>query len=127
MQRLVKYICSVLLGILVITMANNQENTTWQDAMPQGYASHSFNEGRPAAERTIAHLFDERIAMPIHVAGETPGYHPHHSKPKCLHTADKLNRYSSCMLLNKGSSHSHARIYHHVIDYYIYTLEHILI
>ena len=127
MQRLVKYICSVLLMVLAMNLANKQENTTWQEAMPQEHTSHYISAEQPVAERTIAHLFNERIAMPIHAAGEIPSYHPHHSKPKCLQTADRLNRHSSCRMLGNGFEYHPSPVYYHVIDYYIYTLEHILI
>ena len=127
MQRLVKYICSVLLAVLALTMADNQGYTTWQEAMPQGNALQCFQAEQPAAERTINHLFNERIAMPIHAAGEIPGYHPHHSKPKCLQTADRLNRFNSSVRIINGVAHHRSPIHHNVIDYYIYTLEHILI
>ena len=127
MQRLVKYICSILLVVLAMTLADKQENTTWQEAMPQEHTSHYISAEQPVAERTIAHLYNERIAMPIHAAGEIPGYHPHHSKPKCLQTADRLNRHSSYLMLGNGFEHHPSPVYYHVIDYYIYTLEHILI
>lgn len=127
MQRLVKYICSVLLAVLVMTMTSNQEHTTWQEAMPQKYGTPYISAEQPTSERTIAHLLDEQIAISITAVGENPGYHPQHSKPKCLHTTDKQNRYVSYLILRKGTSHLQSPIYHHVIDYYIYTLEHILI
>lgn len=122
-----KYICSVLLIVLAMTLADKQENTTWQESMPHNNISHYICAEQPAAERTIEHLFNERIAMPIYAAGEVPGYHPHHSKPKCLHSADRPNRHSSYRILGNGFEHHQSPVYHHVIDYYIYTLEHILI
>ena len=126
-QRLVKYISSVLLVIVFTSLADKQEDTTWLEAMPQRYISQYISAEQSATERTIAHLFDERIAMPIHAIVEIPGYHPHHSKPKCLHIADKLNHNNSYMVWGKGFPQLQSPNYHHVIDYYIYTLEHILI
>lgn len=110
-----------------MTITSNQEHTTWLEAMPQKYNTPSISAEQPTSERAIAHLLDEQMAISILAAGEIPGYHPQHSKPKCLHTTDKQNRYGSYLVLSKGCPHLQTPIYHHVIDYYIYTLEHILI
>lgn len=108
-------------------MTANQKNTTWQEVMPQEYISQIISAEQPTTEQTIAHLFDEQIAMPIHISGEVPGYHSHYLNSKCLHTASRLNRNTSHLFLNNGFEHHHSPIYNHVIDYYIYTLKHILI
>lgn len=126
-KSLVIYICSVLLMILAQSVADKQGNATWQKSMPQNYTLHYICAEQPIAERTINHLSNKRIAMPILTIGEIPGFHPHPSKTKCLHTTDRLNHYNSYISLINGFTHHPSPIQHHVIDYYIYTLEHILI
>lgn len=113
--------------MVALTWADKQENVTWKEPMPQSHALHYICAEQPAAERTIGNLFNERIAIPVPAVGETPGYHPCHSKPKCLHTTDRQNRFSPYRTTHNGIVHHHSPVHHHVIDYYIYTLEHILI
>lgn len=108
-------------------ITERQETTTWQEAVPQNPISHYIHAEQPTAERTLAHLYDERIVLPIHTIGEVPGYHPHHSKSKSLHTAEQSNRRSTQAIFISNLAHHSTPIHHHVIDYYIYTLEHILI
>lgn len=117
----------MLLMMLALTSADKQENTTWQESMPQSHASYYIDTEQWAAERSIEHLLNERIAITAPAIGEIPGYHPHHSKPKCLQTTDRHNRLSPSQTTDIGMEHHHSPVYHHVIDYYIYTLEHILI
>jgi hypothetical protein len=102
-----------------------QEEPVSNESMPQEQRIYAFVTERPLAERTITHLYSEQIAVPVLTAGELPGYHPHHSKPKCLHTHLQKNRYA----ISSDNQHilHHSPCFYHVIDYYIYTLEHILI
>ena len=117
----------MLLLMLATTIADRQENTESQEVIPQMRVSCYTDAEQSAAARTMAHLFDEYLAIPIYVTGELPGYHPTHSKPKCLQGNLRTGHNSSH--LHEGTDfHLHRTpIYHHVIDYYIYTLEHILI
>ena len=126
-QRVVKFICSILLLMIVTTMADRQEATEPQEAMPQMRVSCYTDAEQSAVARTMAHLFAERMAIPVYVTGELPGYHPTHSKPKCLQGNLRTGYNSSH--LHEGTSFHPQRIpiHYHVIDYYIYTLEHILI
>jgi hypothetical protein len=102
-----------------------QEEPVSNEPIPQEQRIHALVTERPIAERTITHLYSEQIAVPILAAGELPGYHPHHSKPKCLHMNPHKNRHA--ISLDKRHTIHHSPSFHHVIDYYIYTLEHILI
>ena len=124
-KRLVKYIHSMLLLVLSMMWMGQLEETESQETMPQEHPICTFEIERPITERTIAHLYSEQIAVPILTAGELPGYHPHHSKPKCLHIHLHKNRHANS--LDKLHTIHQSQCYHHVIDYYIYTLEHILI
>lgn len=117
----------MLLLVTATTLAEKQEGTTWQQAVPPCHASHFIHAEQPVAKRTLAHLYDERIVLPIHVASEIPGYHPHHSKPKCLHTAERPNHRGTQTLFT-GSFVEHCNpTPFHAIDYYIFALEHIII
>ena len=125
MKRLVKYISMLFLLLLSIMQAGLQEETISNESMLQEQRIYAFVTERPLAERTITHLYSEQIAVPVLTAGELPGYHPHHSKPKCLYTHLQKNRYA----ISSDNQHilHHSPCFYHVIDYYIYTLEHILI
>ena len=115
----------MLLLVLSMIWTGQLEKTESQKTMPQEHRICTFETERPIAERTITHLYSEQIAVPILAAGELPGYHPHHSKPKCLHMNLHKNRHA--ISLDKRHTIHHSPSFHHVIDYYIYTLEHILI
>ena len=124
-KRLVKYISLLFLLVLSIMQTGLQEEPILNEPMPQEQQIYTFVTERPFTERTIAHLYSEQIAIPVLTAGELPSYHPHHSKPKCLHTHLQKNRYA----ISSDNQHilHHSPCFYHVIDYYIYTLEHILI
>ena len=101
------------------------EETESQDTMPQEHRICAFEVKQPIAERTIAHLCSEQIAVPVLAAGELSSYHPQHSKPKCLHV--NLQKNHGANSSDKQNKNYHSPCFYHVIDYYIYTLEHILI
>ena len=126
MQRLVKYIGAILLMALVTMMASKQKDTTWQEAVPHEYTLHYSLTEKPASERTFADLCHEQLAIPANITGEVPGYQPYHSKPKCLHSIDRAKRHDTCSVFMSILAQYRSPIHHHVIDYYIYTLEHIL-
>lgn len=125
-QKLVRLICSMLLLVLATTMTDRQETTELPQAMPQVCCSHYTDAGQSTTERTLAHLYNERWAMPVYATGEFPGYHPTHSKHKSLQVAHRPDY--QCTLRTHLGAHPHKTpVHHHVIDYYIYTLEHIFI
>ncbi|MBO5250930.1 MAG: hypothetical protein J6B31_02905 [Bacteroidaceae bacterium] len=121
-------ICSILLLLVfATTSATKQDDTTRQESMPKQIVAHCISAKQPVAERTISHLFDERIVLPIRAVSELPGFHPGSSKFKCLHTPE-CPSYRSTHLFFTNISELHLSPFpFHVIDYYIYTLEHILI
>ena len=110
----------MLLLVLSMIWTGQLEETESQETMPLEHRIYTFETERPIAERTITHLYSEQIAVPILAAGELPGYHPHHSKPKCLHMNLHKNRHA--ISLDKRHTIHHSPSFHHVIDYYIYTL-----
>ena len=118
---------AMLLMLIAITTANKQENTTWQEAMPHEYVAHATLIQQATTERTIDHLYIEHLISPAYVTGEVPGYHPHHSKPKCLHQAYRDKWHDIRASFISGFTNHHSPIHQDAIDYYIYTLEHILI
>ena len=125
--RLVIYMSAMLLMLIAITTANKQENTTWQEAMPHEYVAHATLIQQETTERTIDHLYNEHLILPVYATGEVPGYHPHHSKPKCLHQAYRDKWHDIRASFISGFASHRSPIHQHAIDYYIYTLEHILI
>ena len=126
-QNLGKYIGLILLMVFVKTWPDKQEITETHEAMPQTRCICTLQSEQSITERAIAHLFAEQIAIPYYISGEIPGYHPQHSKSTRVQTSNKHNRYGTQSILSDKSIHSSASIHYHVIDYYIYTLEHILI
>lgn len=110
-----------------MTGADYPENATCREVMPKGDVVSCIQAEQPAAERTIAHLYAERIAMPVHATGEMPGYHPNHSKSKCLPTSERPARYGTHPFFTSTVRTCPTPVQYHVIDYYIYGLEHILI
>ena len=125
--RLVIYMSAMFLMLLATTTANEQGNTTWQEAMPHEYVAHCSLIQQENTERPIDHLYIEHFIIPAYVISEVPGYHPHHSKPKCLHHADRSKWHDTHTASINGLLHHRSIIHQHAIDYYIYTLEHILI
>ena len=98
--RLVIYMSAMLLMLIAITTANKQENTTWQEAMPHEYVAHATLIQQETTKRTIDHLHIEHLISPAYVTGEA---------------------FTNRLAFHRSTVHQHA------IDYYIYTLEHILI
>lgn len=117
----------MLLLMLATTMADRQETTEPQEATPQMRVACYTDAEQSDAARTIAHLFAERLAIPVYVTGDLPGYHPTHSKPKCLHQAYRDKWHDIRASFISGFASHRSPIHQHAIDYYIYTLEHILI
>ena len=124
---LVKYISLILLMVFSTMWTDQLEYTEPQEAMPQLCHICYFRSEQPIAEKTITHLFSEQIAVPANALGESLGYHPHHSKPKCLYMNNRQHRYNALATSLDAPLRFSAPIHCHVIDYYIYTLEHILI
>ncbi len=125
MESIVKHIGMLFLLALSMIWIGQQEESVLQEVIPQEHRICTIVPERPITERAIGHLSAEQIAIPMLSVGEIPGYHPHHSKPKCLHTNIPKNRYA--ISSDKQNIIHHTPNCHHVIDYYIYTLEHILI
>ena len=118
----------MLLMVCVLSSVNKQEKTVSQEVMPRN--SHTYfisSAEQSTSNSTKSNLNEECWIMPICAIGELPGYHPHHSKPKCLHTADSLKRRISSLADIRSSVHLNTHLYIHTKDYYVFTLEHILI
>ena len=118
----------MLLMILALTEANDiQKNTEPQEAIPQTHVV-TYIDAKPTASTDTTNFLSTQWAVPIHFMGELPGYHSHHSKPKCLQNIHRQNYYNSIHDAEAMEiRHQRTNIHFHVIDYYIYTLEHILI
>ena len=118
---------AMFLMFLATTTANKQENTTWQEAMPHEHITQYTLIQQQTTERAVNYLYNEHFTMPVYVTGEVPGYHPHNSKPKCLHHADRSKWHDTHASFTNELLRHRSIIHQHAIDYYIYTLEHILI
>lgn len=127
-QKLIKFVCSILL-LFIATMGMNKHKYVELHAMMQQvqHTSSVILSEQSAAEKTIAHLYAEGLVTPVSIAGEWLEYHPAPSKSK-YHTTHRPNRHGDSASTEAiGTIHHHVPIPNHVIDYYIYTLEHILI
>lgn len=126
MKSLVKYFGLILLIVFTNVWTSNGEDIELQDAMPQEILANSVNHSEySTAGKTIKYLCLEHIAIPFSAVIELPGNHPHSSKSKTLQTNIQNNRH--IWSLNYSILNHYTPIPYHVIDYYIYTLEHILI
>lgn len=125
--ELTKHISLLFLLAVSIMWLGQQEEVVLHKTMPQEHRYCTIVKKQSVAERAIAHLHSEQIAIPILTTGELPGYHPHHSKPKCLHQAYRDKWHDIRASFISGFASHRSPIHQHAIDYYIYTLEHILI
>ena len=116
----------MLLMVCVLSSVNKQEKTVSQEVMPKNSYTYFISSAEQSTSNsTKSNLNTECWIMPICAIGELPGYHPHHSKPKCLHTTDPLKHRISSFADIQSSVHLNTHI--HTKDYYVFTLEHILI
>lgn len=115
--------------LLLVAMAGTieQEHTESQEALPQENVAYYIHAEKAAAEPTNAYLFAERLAIPAFATVEFSGSNQHSSKSKGLPTIDRLNRCKPHPDDVYHIPHHQRTTCFHVIDYYIYTLEHILI
>ena len=128
MIQLIKYMGMMLLMVCLLSWVNKQEETVSQEVRPEKtYSCFISSAEQPTSHNSRSNLNAECWIMPIYVTGELPGYHPHHSKPKCLHTADLLKRRFSSLADIRSSAHLNTHFHIHTKDYYVFTLEHILI
>ena len=124
-QRLVKYIKLLFLLLFPAMWIGQLEETASQVTMPLEHRICTFESEQPIAERTIAHLYSEQIAVPVFTIGELSCYHPHHFKPKCWQM--NVQKCRGVKPSAKPDLNIHSPCFYHMLDYYIYTLEHILI
>ena len=117
----------MFLMVCVLSWVNKQEETVSQEVMPNEPHICIVSAEEPLDNCTKPNLYAECLVMPIYATSELPGYHPHHSKPKCLHTADSLKRRISSLADIRSSVHLNSFLHIHAKDYYVFTLEHILI
>lgn len=116
-----------LLLLVAMAWTTEQKSTEQPETLPQGNVACYIHAEKAAAERTIAHLFAERLATPIYVTGEFSESNQYSSKSKSLPTSERLNRCKPHPDDIYHIPHHQQATCFHVIDYYIYTLEHILI
>ena len=117
----------MFLMVCVLSWVNKQEETVSQEVMPNDSHICIVSAEQPSDNCAKPNLYAGCLIMPIYATSELPGYHPHHSKPKCLHTADLLKRRIASFADILSSVHQNNPLHIHAKDYYVFTLEHILI
>ena len=128
MTTIVKYICCVLLTVCALGWAQRQEKpVTPRETVPQEVYTGCIQAKESAAAKTIAHLYTEQTAVPVQAAAKGPGNSTHHFKPKCLSAAIGSHRPNLRIYETGDASPLPLLPHFYTIDYYIYTLEHILI
>lgn len=127
MSALFKHIWLVFLCLcMLIFTVQETEETGPQNVEPQNECSDCIRAEQSAIDKTIAHLYAERLPVPVQAIAK-PFTH-----------SEKSNKYkgvyhlisSICTDIQTGSIRFLSppnRLEFHTIDYYIYTLEHILI
>ena len=110
--------------VVSILWGKTSNHPELQQDVISSQSTYIVAQEQPFSEKPLNQLFSENIAIPVQIAGELPSFHPHQSKSKHILTTNRPNRFN---LHTAEVGHSAFYRYHHVIDYYIYTLEHILI
>ena len=116
----------MLLMVLSIAWTSHREVTELQNEIQQEEQVCSVIRSEyPTTEKAIAHHYAEQVAIPFSAVIELSGQHLYSSKSKSMQTNIQNNRH--VRTLGYSTLYNHTPIPYHVIDYYIYTLEHILI
>ena len=110
--------------VVSILWGKTSNHPELQQDVISSQSTYIVAQEQPFSEKPLNHLFSENIAIPVQIAGELPSFHHQQSKSKHILTTNRPNRIN---LHTAEVGHSTFNRYHHMIDYYIYTLEHILI
>lgn len=128
MPTLVKYICYMILMVCALGWAKPQEEkATPHRAMPFGEYTECIQAEEPAAAKTMAHLYDERTAIPVQAAPKGARTSVHSFKPKCMGTTTGSHQPDIKTYEASNTPQFLQQPHFYTIDYYIYTLGHILI
>lgn len=128
MPTLVKYICCMILMVCALGWAKPQEEkATPYEAMPYETHTECIQAQESTIAKTIAHLSNEQTGIPVQAATKGPMTSTYSFKPKCLSTSIGNHRPDTHNNETYNIFHLPLRYHFHAIDYYIYTLEHILI
>ena len=112
--------------VLSIAWTSHREVTKLQNEMQQEeHVCSVIRSEYLTTQKTIAHLYTEQVAIPFSAVIELSGQHLFSSKSKSMQTNIQNNRHVRA--LDYSTLYNHNPMPYHVIDYYIYTLEHILI
>lgn len=128
MSALLKHSWSMLICLCVLLLsAQKTKETELQNVVPQKQCSDCIRADQSAMDKTMAHLYAERSAIPVQALVQWSTHMGKSNKYKCLYgivpstlAGIRPMDYSSFL------SPPHWSV-PHAIDYYIYTLEHILI
>lgn len=128
MPTLVKNICCMILMVCALGWAKPQEEkATPHRAMPFGEYTECIQAEEPVAAKTMAHLYDKRTAVPAQAVFKGSRTFSYSFKPKCLCVTTSSHCLDFQAYEVYETSHFSLQHYFYPIDYYIYTLEHILI
>ena len=128
MSALLKHSGSMLICLCVFLLsAQKTEGTELKNVVPQRECSDCIRADQSAMDKTMAHLYAERSATPVQAPVQWSTHMGKSNKYKCLYgivpsTLSDIRPMGSSSFL----SPPHWSV-PHAIDYYIYTLEHILI
>lgn len=124
MSALIKNICSILLLVCAFTLANRQDDANLPEIRSQESCSECIRAQIPAASETIEHLYIGQVATPIHALFKSASSS---NKFKGMLSSEAPGRLDAHFTHTHGFLHLPPQHCLHAIDYYIYTLERIII
>lgn len=125
MSALIKNICSILLLVCAFTLANRQDYANLPEIRTQESYSECIRAQIPAASKTIEHLYIGQVATPIHALIKSTSSSS--NKLKGILSSEVPGRLDAHFTHTHGFLHLPPQHCLHAIDYYIYTLERIII
>lgn len=130
MKGFVRHICLLLLMVCaVLATTNRQEEMALPEATPCNLSyTASLQAQHQPVRKTITHLCAENIATPATAAIQQWSHSSFLAKFKCLTPEAKAEEKARQTFDYKRENNPYTQLLHlHAIDYYIYTLEHIII
>ena len=125
MSAPIKSICSILLLVCAFTLANRQDYANLPEIRAQESYSECIRAQIPAASETIEHLYIGQVATPIHALFKSTSSSS--NKFKGTLSSEAPGRMDVHFTHTHGFLHLPPQHCLHAIDYYIYTLERIII
>ncbi|MBQ8243142.1 MAG: hypothetical protein IJZ40_06705, partial [Bacteroidaceae bacterium] len=128
MSALLKHSWSMLICLCVFLLsAQKTEGTELKNVVPQRECSDCIRADQSAMDKTMAHLYAERSATPVQALLQWSTYMGKSNKNKCPYGIASSNLAGIRTMISPSFLSPPHWSVPHAIDYYIYTLEHILI